>query len=118
MSEILNWPLIITYSLYSSFSAFQKFCVRDYKGHSEFYKNILATFTFITQIFGLVFLIYYGFQTTWWSPLLLYGLGLLSYLLLGFIENLIPIWILGASSFIVVPCCGFLMIVFAFKNVN
>lgn len=110
MSEALPWSVIVVYSIYVAFATFQKFCIQDFRGRSEIYKFVLSFFALITSLFGVGFLIYYGFKTLWWTPFALFGIGILAYFILGFIEQLIPMWLLGLISFIVIPICGALLI--------
>jgi len=112
MTESLPWSVIITYCVYASFAAFQKFCVRDFRGRNEGYRMALGFFAFLTMVFGIGFLVFYGFSTVWWAPIVLFVFGILAYIPLGFLEEIIPMWILGLLSFIVIPICGGLLIYF------
>jgi hypothetical protein len=80
MSQHLPWSVVVAYAVYAIFAAQQKFCIRDFKGASHAYYLLLGYFGFFTSVFGIGFLIYYGFQTVWWAPLVLFALGLLVYI--------------------------------------
>jgi hypothetical protein len=112
IAKNLPWPVIIFYSVYSAFSAFQQFSVRDFRGRSEIYRLILGYFCVATTIFGIAFLVYYGFQTVWWAPFGLFVIGLFAYIPLGFIEHFVPLWILALCSFVVIPTCAALLVLF------
>jgi len=110
MNHPLPWSVIIIYCIYVAFATFQKFCIQEFHGRSEIYKFILSFFALITSVFGFGFLIYYGVKTVWWAPFALFGIGVTAYFLLGFIEQIIPMWLLGLISFIVIPICGAFLI--------
>lgn len=109
MSDVLPTSVLVIYGIFSVFAAFQKFCIRDFQGQNIVYKNILSLFSLLTSLFGVSFLIFYGFEKVWWAPFILFGVGLLAFIPLGLIERLIPMWILGMASFIVIPVCGLLL---------
>jgi hypothetical protein len=73
-------------------------------------------FGFLTSLFGIGFLIYYGFQTTWWAPLVLLAFGLLIYMPFSSLEVLterfMPLQAWGLLSFVAVPVCAVLLIYF------
>jgi len=110
MGETLPWNIVLVYCVYVAFATFQKFCIKEFRGQHEIYKAVLSLFALLTSIFGVGFLIYYGYKTIWWAPVSLFGIGVLAYFLLGFIEQLIPMWLLGLLSFIVIPICGAMLI--------
>jgi hypothetical protein len=114
MSQHLPWPVVVTYAVYSIFAAQQKFCIRDLSEASPGYSLLLSYFGFFTSLFGVGFLIYYGFQTTWWAPLVLFAIGMLIYipfvLLERTTERLVPLQAWGLVSFVVVPVCAVLLI--------
>jgi hypothetical protein len=116
MSEHLSWSVVVTYTVYSIFAAQQKFCYRDFKGASLGYHVLLGYFGFFTSLFGVGFLIYYGFRTTWWAPLVLFSLGLLVYIPFSRLElvaeRFMPLQTWGLLSFVVVPICAGLLIFF------
>lgn len=110
MTDSLPWSVIIIYCIYASFASFQKFCIRDLKGQSETFGMVLGFFAFFTMLFGIGFLIFYGFSTAWWAPIVLFFFGLLAYIPLGFLEEIIPLPILAFSSLIVIPVCAYYLI--------
>jgi hypothetical protein len=116
MSEHLPWPVVVTYAVYAVFAAQQKFCYRDFKGASIGYHALLGYFGFFTSLFGIGFLIYYGFRTTWWAPLVLFSLGVLIYIPFSTLElvmeRFMPLQAWGLMSFVVVPVCAGLLIWF------
>ena len=116
MSYHLPFSVLITYGIFAVFASQQKFCLRDFRGSNQSYKLALAVFATLTSLFGIGFLVYYGFHTTWWAPLLLFAVGLLVYIpftsLEASVEKFMPLQIWGMLSFIVVPVCAVLLIRF------
>lgn len=116
MSPHLPWPIVITYCIYAIFAAQQKFCIRSFKGGNQIYNLILGYFAFVTSLFGIVFLIFYALRTTWWAPVILFILGLLSYIpfmiLEGIVEKIVPLTIWGMLSFVAIPICAVLLVHF------
>ncbi len=114
MTRYLPWTIIVTYCVYAIFAAQQKICIRDFRGRSQGYYLFLGYFAFFTSLFGVGFLIFYGFRTTWWASLVLFALGLLIYIpflaLESMIERIMPLTAWGLLSFITIPICGWLLV--------
>ncbi|MCX6968204.1 MAG: hypothetical protein NTZ46_10600 [Verrucomicrobia bacterium] len=111
-NPVFDWKVAVVYAIFAIFSAQQKFCLKEPK--KDVYYIILGYFSILTSMFGMFFLIYYGFRTIWWHPFLLFGLGMIAYLPFSVIETWlderIPVHAWGKLSFIVAPCCAVIMI--------
>jgi hypothetical protein len=63
-------------------------------------------------LFGSASLIYYGVTVAWWAPIVLIGIGLLSFIPLVFVDGIIPVGIINLLGFLMLPLFGVLMVYF------
>jgi len=115
MFDYFSWEIVGLYIAYSIFAAQQKFCVRDFRGSNQLYRLALGYFAFLTMVFGLGFLIYFGLKTAWWTPFILFVGGLLAYLPFTFLietftERFIHLQVWGAASFLAIPIIAYLLL--------
>ena len=117
MSRYLPLPVLVTYCVYAIFATQQKFCIVEYRNRERRlgYYLLLGYFAFFTWLFGLGYLVFYGFRTTWWPPLVIWTVGYLIYFpLLRFrlVTERLPVAIWGLLSFAAIPICATLLIHF------
>jgi hypothetical protein len=106
----------VTYCIYAIFAAKQKFCISHVQGRSIGFHLLLGYFAFFTSLFGIGFLIFYGVRTTWWSPIVLFAIGVLIYRPFSSLEQMtdmfMPLTRWGLLSFVAIPICAVLLIYF------
>ena len=56
-----------------------------------------------TSLFGIGYLIYYGFAVSWWSAVTLFVIELAAFVILAIIGAFIPAWIVALTSFVTIP---------------
>jgi hypothetical protein len=115
MSTYLPWPILVIYCVYSVFAVQQKRCYLKFQGASPIYCFLLGVLAFFNLFFGVGFLIYYAFRTTWWAPLILVALGLFVYAPMSsfrFMSDRFAVTVWGLLSFVTVPICALLLIHF------
>lgn len=100
---------ILYYCIFGTFVYYQQLHLKNFRGASKIFKQLLTVFAFVGMIVGLVFLIYYGYKVTWWAPFIILLLGLLSMFIAVYIEKLIGTLTMSLLGFIVWPLCAYLM---------
>lgn len=84
--------------------------------------SFLALLMSVEQIAGLLFLVWYGYQTVWYYPLMLAAIGFPSTLVLTTIEHAIKLhrnaWVISIAGILFVPVLLYLMIVNVNANVT
>ena len=73
------------------------------------FELILSIFAFVGMIVGFGYLIYYGYKVSWWSPFVVFGIGLLFKFLAVFIERLLGKFTMSLIGFVIWPICAYLM---------
>jgi hypothetical protein len=116
MSEYLNWPILVTYCVFTFFAYKQKNYYLDFQGVSQGYHFLVGILAFFAMFFGVGFLIFYGIRTTWWTPLILVAAGLFTFGPLSLVERMTSIFISRAAwgllSFAIIPICAALLVYF------
>lgn len=85
----------------------------NFRGASQVVPNLLYIYVGAGTLFGLGWLVYLGFSTHWYTPLLvLVIVFLFNSFVMSFLESIFPHLdiILSFVGFFVIPLCGFLMI--------
>ena len=77
MSFLPSNELIITFSIYSFFIFYLQKWSTIFRGASLGFKLFIDWFMIIATIYGLAFLVYYGYKVDWTAPLVLFGISLL-----------------------------------------
>tara|TARA_Y100001970_G_scaffold192191_1_gene233575 strand:+ start:261 stop:632 length:372 start_codon:yes stop_codon:yes gene_type:complete len=76
MEDFPSNELIITFSLFSFFVFYLQKWSKEFMGASQGFRIFLDFFMGISTIFGLFFLIYYGYKVEWTSPLILFAISI------------------------------------------
>lgn len=111
----LNIPisLILSYSLYSFFLFYQQLHLKNFQGASQAFGLTLGVFAFAGMLFGLGFLLYYGYKVSWLQAGVLFLLAFVIKVVWFFIEakaglrNFARVFSIG--GFVALPVCGYFM---------
>jgi TPR repeat protein len=105
--------LLISYIGFTFFLFYQTLHIRNFKGASEAYKFALNIFVLISRLFGISFLLYWGYHYSWGQIIYLYGLGLIFKPMWFYVEAKLGLshayWMFSLAGFIVIPICGLTM---------
>jgi len=105
----ISLQTIIYFSIYSLFSFYLQLHVKEFKGESEIFRFILSIFSLLVIITGISFLVYLGFQTVWWFPLLLFSWSFIFKFFGISLEKIINKSILSLLGFVICPVLAILM---------
>jgi len=109
MDTIFSTSAICFY-LFAIFIFTQQRHLRNFKGASQTFHTLLTFFCFLGCLAGLVYLIFYGVRTMWWSPFVILAISAIGGgIVQGLISKIIPEFILSILGFIAIPVLGFLM---------
>ena len=67
--------LIISYAVFSFFLFYQQLHLKNFQGASEAFGAMLGIFAFGGMLFGLGFLIYWGYKVSWLQAVALFGIA-------------------------------------------
>ena len=116
MSQHFPLSVLVTYAVFTFFAYKQKNYYINFEGASQVYSICLGILAFFAVFFGVGFLIFYGFRTTWLAPLILIAVGLVMYGPLLMLERMtskfMPRAVWGLLSFVVIPVCAVLLVHF------
>jgi hypothetical protein len=112
---MISWKMLMTYCIFSFFAEQQRLCYRDLQGASQAYYFLLGCLTLLTMAFTGGFLIFYGFRTTWYWPVMLFVVGLLFHAMLSkfnFVRSKDAALTWSILGFLAIPTCVILLIHF------
>ena len=115
--NLLSTELIITFSIYSFFIFYLQKWSSVFRGGNPYFETFLNFFMGFATIYGLGFLVYFGYKFNWSSPLILFGISLLIKGAMIMVESILfarvryIVEFLGAVGFIVVPILGYRLLV-------
>lgn len=105
--------LLVSYTLFSLFGFYQKLHIKNFKGASQGFLLALNLFVLVATIYGLGFLLYYGYTVSWVQAILLFVVSLLIQFVWFPIEAMLRIKelhiYLSLGGFIVLPVCAVFM---------
>ena len=119
MSFLPSNELIITFSIYSFFIFYLQKWTTIFRGASLGFGFFINWFMIIATIYGLAFLVYYGYKVDWTAPLALFGISLLIKGAMVIVESIlfsrVPyiIQIIGILGFIACPILGYRLLIIA-----
>ena len=119
MNYLPSNELIITFSVYSFFIFYLQKWTTIFRGSSLGFKIFLDSFMVIATIYGLAFLVYYGYKVDWTAPLVLFVISLLIKGAMIVVESIlfsrVPliIQIIGGLGFIACPILGYRLLIIA-----
>ena len=115
--EPLSAELTITYILYSFFGFYLKKQTTVFRGASLAFETFLIWFMALSSIYGIGFLIYFGYKFGWLLSLKLFGITFIGTGIIISIEGALtkrmsyPIQILGSIAFVATPILGYRLLV-------
>ena len=115
--ESLSTELIITYTLYSFFGFYLKKWTTIYRGASFGFEIFLIWFMALTSVYGIGFLIYFGYKFGWLLSLQLLGITFVVTGIIIAIEGaltksmLYPIETIGSIGIVATPILGYRLLV-------
>jgi len=105
--------LIVSYTIFSFFGFYQKLHIKNFRGSSQGFLLALNLFTLIATLFGIGFLIYYGFSVSWVNAGILIAIAFAIKFVWFPLEAKIGIKDLATYfsllGFLVMPICGVFM---------
>ena len=115
--ESLSTELTITYILYSFFGFYLKKWTTIYRGASFGFEIFLIWFMALTSVYGIGFLIYFGYKFGWLLALQLLGITFVVSFIMIAIEGYLtrrmiyPVETIGIVGFVVTPILGYRLLV-------
>lgn len=105
--------LIISYAVFSFFLFYQQLHLKNFQGASEVFGALLGIFAFAGMLFGLGFLIYWGYKASWLQAATLFGIALAIKFVWFPIEAKLGLrnsyWVFSLTGFIALPISGYFM---------
>ncbi len=114
MYAIPPLSLLASYTAYSFFLAYQKAYLRTLRDpETSPSRGGLFVFVIIATLYGLWFLLYWGFNVSWLQVLVLFGGALSIQLAWYLLERVLGLSdtprLFGRLGFVAIPICGYLM---------
>lgn len=111
--QLVSWPSLGFYLLFSLFLFYQQLHIRHFRGSSEAFRGILTLSVLAGSITGLVYLGYYGWTVSWWPPVLFFFLSLVAVGILGaLVEHLVGVLPISLLAFVGWPVSAYFMFVY------
>ena len=107
--EKINALSILFYCLFSFFAFYQQHHASNFRESSQVFLLVLNIFAILGFIVGLAYLVYYGYKVAWWTPVIIFIIGISSKFFLFKIERFVSGFILSMLGFIALPIFGYLM---------
>lgn len=105
--------LFVSYTLFSLFGFYQKLHIKNFKGGSQGFLFILNLFVLVATLYGLGFLLYYGYSVSWIQAALLFVVSLAIQFVWFPIEAKLGIKdlhiFMSLGGFVVLPICAVFM---------
>ena len=105
--------LIVSYAVFSFLGFYQKLHIKNFKGGSQVFLLSLNLFTLIATVFGVGFLLYYGYRVSWVESAVLFGVALVIQFVWFPIEAKLGLrnsyFIFSLSGFLIMPICAYFM---------
>lgn len=102
----IPWQLLIAYTIYNFFAFYQKLHVKNFRGSSQGFLLVLNIFALATTLFGIGFLIYWGWNVSWLQAIAVFVVALVIQSIWFFFEAKLGL----RESYFVVSLIGFLVI--------
>jgi len=105
--------LITSYTIFSFFLFYQQLHLKNFQGASEAFGTLLGIFAFVGMLFGLGFLIYWGYKVSWLQAAALFGIAFAIKFVWFPIEAKLGLrnsyWVFSLAGFIALPVSGYFM---------
>jgi hypothetical protein len=109
----LPLTLIISYAAFSFFLFYQQLHLKNYQGASEILGAALSILALAGMVYGLGFLIYWGYKVSWLQAGILFALAFAIKLVWFPIEAKLGLrnsyWVFSLIGFVVLPASGYFM---------
>ena len=83
--ESLSWATMVFYCIFSIFLFEQQRHVKNFNGASRGFGMVLSMSAFLGMVTGIAYLVYYGWNVTWWAAAAIFICGLIAKMYGGFI---------------------------------
>ena len=107
--QTLSWPSIASYCLFGIFIFYQQLHVKNFRGASQAFALALNISAFLGMLTGMAYLIYYGWSVVWWTPVVIFFIGIIISMFGLLIERVVGSLAISLSAFIGWPVCAFFM---------
>ena len=108
--EYFYWESIGMYCVFFSFIFFQWRHLKYFEGASQVFLQLLTWAVFLGMTILVAYLIYYGFITIWWAPLVIFFIGLIVNTFIGgMLLGMMGLHSLSLLGFMVWPVCAYYM---------
>ena len=109
----ISVTLILSYTVFSFLGFYQKLHIKNFKGGSQGFLLMLNLFTLAATVFGIGFLLYYGYKVSWIEAAILFAIALIIQFVWFPIEAKLGLrnsyFIFSLSGFLVMPICAYFM---------
>jgi len=111
----MNIPLtlIVSYAVFSFFLFYQQLHLKNFRGASQGFATLLGLFALVGMIFGLGFLIYWGYKVSWLEAAILFGIAFAIKVVWFPIEARLGLtnsyWLFSLAGFVALPVAGYFM---------
>lgn len=106
--EILPWPSIAFYSAFGVLVYYQRLHAHAYAG-PDWQHLLLTGLAFAGVPTGLAYLVYFGWKTAWWAPVIPLAMSALATIPAILLERVVGRTALGRLSVPAWPVCAWLM---------
>lgn len=106
--EILLWPTIAFYSAFGIFVHYQRIHAQAC-AESGWRKLLFAGMDFAGMLTAFIYLVYFGWKTAWWAPVIPLAMSVLATIPANLLERLAGRPVLGQLSVLAWPVCAYLM---------
>lgn len=105
--------LIISYSIFSFFLFYQQLHFKNFHGESEAFGALLGIFALVGMLYGLGFLIYWGYKVSWLQAAALFSIAFAIKIVWFPIEARLGLrntyWVFSLIGFVALPVSGYFM---------
>ena len=108
MSSI-SWTSAAFYCLFGIFLFYQQLHGKNFKGSSQGFGLLLTLSALAGTITGIVYLVHYGWNVSWFAAIAIFIVGLLAAFLGFLLERLIGAVALSMLGFVGWPVCAYFM---------
>ena len=105
--------LLASYAAFSFFGFYQKLHIKNFRGASQSFLLVLNLFTLTATVFGVGFLLYYGYKVSWIEAAILFGVAFAIKFIWFPIEAKLGLrnsyFMFSLAGFVIMPVCAYFM---------
>ncbi len=109
----IPWNLVAAYAVFSFFGFYQKLHIKNYQGSSQGFLLVLNLFVLFAMLFGLGFIIYWGWQISWLQAIVVFIVAFAIQIIWFAFEAKLKLrnayFVLSMLGFIAIPAAGIFM---------